>query len=125
MRGGALSVVLHVRNGHTYRETYGQHCDIETDSRRGRNAVNGTEKILKLQKLSKQCSHVFVVNVKCEDEISIDAIYGTLKAAELHRDSVNKRPSYYGRAYITPMAVRTDEMADLLFRPSQGEIPSE
>lgn len=74
-----------------------------------------TEKILRLQRALKDCQTVYAVHIQCDGEDTIDALWETHAAAELHRDSHNKMKGngtgYYGRARIVKMQIRTEAMA--------------
>jgi hypothetical protein len=67
-----------------------------------------TSKILRLQEMSRRCLTVYAIEITCEGEVSIDAVWENEEAAELHRRSMRNR-GYKVR--IVPMKVRTLEMA--------------
>lgn len=70
-----------------------------------------SEEISAWQDEMRACVKVWHVVVTCEGESSIDGTYECREAAELHRDSYNKKPRYYGRASISQSSLVTLEMA--------------
>lgn len=74
-----------------------------------------TEKILRLQAACRACTTVWAVYVRCEGETSLDALYETKAAAELHRDHHNgmrgNANGYYGRASVGTLQIRTEAIA--------------
>ena len=71
--------------------------------------AEASTRIIALQAAIRACPKVYAVYVRCDGEISLEALYDSKEAAEIHRDNYNKnnRAGYYGKASVSMHSVQT------------------
>lgn len=67
--------------------------------------------IIDLQRKTRECPKVWGVYVRFEGEQSLEAVYDSKEAAELHRDWYNRKPRYAGKASVGGLPLKTLEIA--------------
>lgn len=79
--------------------------------------------LLRLQHLTRESPTVYAVEVNCDGEVSVDALWETKAAAETHRDWHNNMRGngrgYYGKARVVPMKIRSEAVANEFYKPAQ------
>lgn len=71
--------------------------------------------LARLQKLTRESPTVYAVEISCDGEATIDALWETRAAAEIHRDWHNSmkgnRRGFYGRARVVEMKICSEDVA--------------
>jgi hypothetical protein len=71
--------------------------------------------LLRLQQLARESPTVYAVEVNCDGEITVDALWETEDAAKIHRDWHNNMRGngrgYYGKARVVTMKIRSESVA--------------
>lgn len=70
--------------------------------------------VLEIQRKTRECPKVWMVYVRCDGEDSVEALYESKEAADMHCEWYNRKPRYYGKARVVSSAIRTLEIARLL-----------
>lgn len=85
----------------------------------GHTELSTPQRVLAWQAKSRALPRIYAVWVRCDGEESLDGLYDSKEAAELHRDWYNNLPGnkgrYYGTARVVSTCVLTLELAQERF----------